>query len=267
MTLLWVKLSAMELTVPVNGGEVWADDTGGEGPPLVLLHPGVGDSRVWDPVLPRLAGHHRVIRYDVRGYGRSPQPTVAYSLLDDLVAVLDHFGLHRVPLVGCSMGGGTATSLALADPDRVTALVLLCPGVAGYPWPDEPEVDAEYEALVEAGDVEGLALFGLREWAAAGADEAAVAQLRAAAPAWLTEEQYEREDPPVFDRLGELDTPSVLMVGDLDRPTMITCNEEVAARIPGCRLVRMPGVDHLPSLRVPDLVADTVLAHCAGTSP
>ncbi|MFI1014887.1 alpha/beta fold hydrolase [Streptomyces sp. NPDC020965] len=254
----------MNITVPVNGGEIWADDTGGDGPPLVLLHPGVGDSRIWDPVLPLLAKRHRVIRYDVRGYGRSPAPVAPYSLLGDLVAVLDHFALRRVALVGCSMGGGAALGLALADPERVASMVLLCPGVGGYPWPDEPEVDAEYEALTEAGDVPGLAAFGLREWAAAGADDAAVAQLRSAAPAWLTEEEFEQSDPPVFDRLGELDTPTVLMLGELDRATMITCNEDVAARIPGCRLIRLAGVDHLQPLRVPELIADTVLAHCGG---
>lgn len=253
----------MELMVPVDGGEVWADDTGGDGPPLVLLHPGIGDSRVWDPVLPRLAARHRVIRYDVRGYGRSPRPTVPFSLLGDLVSVLDHLGLRRVPLVGCSMGGATAISLALDAPERVSALVLLCPGVTGYPWPEEPEVDAEYARLAEAGDVEGLVAFGLREWAAAGADEAAAAQLRAAISAWLTDENYQRPDPPAFDRLGELTVPSVLMVGDLDRPPLIACDEEMAARIPGCRLIRMPGVDHLPPLRVPGLIADTILAHCA----
>ncbi|GAA0701534.1 alpha/beta hydrolase [Kitasatospora atroaurantiaca] len=246
--------------MPVDGGEVWADDTGGDGPPLVLLHPGVGDSRIWDPVLPKLAARYRVIRYDVRGYGRSPQPTVPYSLLEDLVAVLDHFGLHGVPLVGCSMGGATALSLALADPNRVTRLVLLCPSVTGYPWPEEPQLQAEYKALAETRDIDGLVALGLRESAAAGADEAAVAQLRAAAPAWLT--PYQQTDPPAFDRLGELDTPSVLMVGDLDRPALIACNEEMAARIPGCHLITMPGVDHLPPLRVPDLVADTILTHC-----
>ncbi|MFJ8948320.1 alpha/beta fold hydrolase [Streptomyces sp. NPDC102395] len=252
----------MELKVQVSGGEVWADDTGGDNPPVVLLHPGVGDSRIWDPVLPKLTEHHRVIRYDVRGYGRSPKPTVPYSLRDDLVAVLDHFGLRAVPLLGCSMGGSTAMSRALAAPERMTALVLLCPGVTGYPWPEEPEVEAEYEALVKAGDVDGLVALGLREWAAAGADESAVAPLRAAAPAWLTEDEYQREDPPIFDRLHELDTPATVMVGDLDRPPLIECNEQVAARIPGCQLVKMSGVDHLPPLRVPDLVATTALSHC-----
>jgi pimeloyl-ACP methyl ester carboxylesterase len=230
----------MELMVPVNGGTVWADDSGGDGPPVVLLHPGVGDSRIWDPVLPRLVGRYRVLRYDVRGYGRSPEPTVEYSRIDDLVAVLDHFGLARVPLVGCSMGGGAAISLALADPGRVSALVLLCPGVSGYDWPEEPELDAEYERLAAAEDLEGLVALGLREWARAGAEPAVVEQLRSAARGLLSEDRYARLDPPAFDRLGELDVPSVLLLGDLDRPALIEVDEQIAARIPGCRLVRDP---------------------------
>jgi 3-oxoadipate enol-lactonase len=58
--------------VPVDGGGLWADDSGGEGPPLVLLHPGVGDSRFWEPVLPALTAAYRVIRYDVPGVDHLP---------------------------------------------------------------------------------------------------------------------------------------------------------------------------------------------------
>jgi pimeloyl-ACP methyl ester carboxylesterase len=57
----------METTVSVSNGELWADDSGGDGLPLVLLHPGIADSSVWDPVLPALTARHRVIRYDCRG--------------------------------------------------------------------------------------------------------------------------------------------------------------------------------------------------------
>src|SRR4029453_7733090 len=108
----------MELRIPVGADEVWAEHLAGDGVPVVLLHPGVGDSRVWDRVMPVIDGR-RVIRYDVRGYGRSAAPTEEFSLLEDLVAVLDQLGLERVLLVGCSMGGGTALSLALSDPARV----------------------------------------------------------------------------------------------------------------------------------------------------
>ena len=140
--------------IAVDGGEVWADDSGGDGPPLALLHPGVGDSRIWDPVWPALAASYRVIRYDARGFGRSPAPQVTFSLLADLIVVLDHYGLDRVAIVGCSQGGGSALALALAQPARVSALVLLCPGIPGYPWPEEEpdELEAEYEHALDAGD-------------------------------------------------------------------------------------------------------------------
>ena len=66
--------------VKVRGGEVWADDTGGDGPPLVLMHPGIGHSAVWDALVPPLAERFRVIRYDLRGYGRSPRATAPFAL-------------------------------------------------------------------------------------------------------------------------------------------------------------------------------------------
>ncbi len=120
--------------VPVPGGEVWSDDSGGDGPPLVLLHPGVGDSRFWDLVLHDLAASYRVIRYDARGFGRSPAPTVPFTLYGDLVAVLDDYGLDRVAVAGCSQGGASGLVLAVERPGRLSALVLLCPGIPGYPW-------------------------------------------------------------------------------------------------------------------------------------
>ena len=62
---------------------------------MVLLHPGIGDSRVWDLIVPRLAARYRVIRYDARGHGMSPPATAPYTLLDDLIMVLDHLEVAR----------------------------------------------------------------------------------------------------------------------------------------------------------------------------
>jgi 3-oxoadipate enol-lactonase len=248
----------MELQIPVGADEVWAEHLAGDGVPVVLLHPGIGDSRVWDAVVPGLDGR-RVVRYDVRGYGRSPAPTEEFSILEDLVTVLDALALERVLLVGCSMGGGTALSLALADPGRVQGLVLLCPGVPGFPWPEEPELDAEYDALAAARDVEGLVRFGLREWAAAGDDAAARAQLEAAVPAWFEQDVFLKADPPVYDRLHEVAAPTAVMVGDKDRPILAAVAGATAARIPNAEFIWMPGADHLPSLRDPALVTETIL--------
>ncbi|ELS53981.1 alpha/beta fold hydrolase [Streptomyces viridochromogenes] len=252
----------MEQMVRVRDGEVWADDSGGagDGPPLVLLHPGVGDSRIRDPVLPALAERHRVIRYDVRGHGRSPEPTTPYTPSEDLRSVLDHFGVVRAVLVGTSMGGKTAITHALDDPGRVAALGLLVPGVTGHPGLKLPELTEQIGKLAQAGDMDGLVALGLRVWGAAGTAPVAAAaeQLRAAIPGWFSNYGHETEDAPAFDRLGELRLPCALLLGEQDMPEVVRCNEEMAARIPGCRLVRRPDCDHFPTLRIPDEVVRVV---------
>jgi alpha-beta hydrolase superfamily lysophospholipase len=87
--------------------DLWYEDVG-SGPPVVLLHEGVVDSRIWDRVVPLLAGKLRVIRYDQRGYGRSPMWTGPYSPVDDLLSVLDAAAVQRAALVGASRGGRIA---------------------------------------------------------------------------------------------------------------------------------------------------------------
>jgi 3-oxoadipate enol-lactonase len=248
----------MEQMIQVAGGTVWADDTGGPGAAVVLLHPGIGDSRVWDLIAPRLAARYRVIRYDARGHGMSPPATAPFTLLDDLVTVLDQLEVAQATMVGCSQGGATSIDLALAQPERVSALVLVSPGVSGYPSPQDPELDAKFDACADAGDVEGIARLALGIWTTGEPDDAVLAQLRSAAKAWLANGEHEQPSPPAFDRLGAITAPAVLLIGDKDHPPLIECDEAIVARIPGCRKIDVPGGDHLLPLRVPDLVAETI---------
>jgi len=241
--------------------KIWAEDSGGSGPTLVLLHEHVADSRMWDPVWPQLTEAYRAIRYDVRGFGRSPAPTEEYSLLLDLLAVLDHFGIEQAYFAGCSGGGGTIIDLALAEPGRVRSLVLLCPGISGYDWPDEPELDAEFDARIAGGDEDALVDLCVRLWGAAGPDPFVTDLARSAVKAFPGQ-RFQRPDPPSFDRLDEITAPSVIMVGDRDRAALIESNEQAAARIPGCALIRMPGVDHYPTVRDPAKVLDTIRSYC-----
>jgi 3-oxoadipate enol-lactonase len=248
------------MMVPVPGGEVWAEDTAPAGPgepgeAVVLLHPGWGDSRIWDPLLGHLPGGQRVVRYDIRGYRASPPPAAPFSQLGDVTAVLDALRVPRAVVVGHSGGGATALSLALAQPDRVAALVLLSPGVQDYPWPGDDPFGAAFEAAYTSGDVDALTALGVRTWAAGSADPAARAQVRSAATAFLRQGGFEQPDPPAFARLSQIRAPAALVVGDLEYPMVDRCAREVAGRIPGCRLTVAPGADHLLPLRVPGLIA------------
>jgi 3-oxoadipate enol-lactonase len=251
----------MQTMVPVGADKVWAEDSGGDSPVLVLMHEHVGDSRMWDPIWPALTAAFRVIRYDVRGFGRSPAATESYSLLGDLRVVLDHFGIERAHFAGCSGGGGIIVDLALAEPDRVRSLILLCPGISGYDWPAEPEADAEFERLAAAGDEDGMVELTIRIWGKSGSDPLVTEMARSAVRALPSAELVVPVEP-AFGRLGEIRAPTVIMVGDLDRAALIDSNEQAAARIPGCQLIRMPGVDHFPTVREPRLILETILSHC-----
>jgi 3-oxoadipate enol-lactonase len=248
----------VEVSVPVDGGYLWADDTGGDGPVLVLLHPGWGDSSIWLPVLDQLPSHYRVIRYDTRGFGKSPAPAAPFTQLADLATVLKHCGADRVLLVASSGGGGTAIGLALADPGRVRGLLLLAPGVPDYPWPPEDPYLGQFDRLFSAGDRDAIAALGLRTWAAAGADQAAQAQVRGAAEAFFRLGDYERPDPPAYGRLGEIRIPAVVVTGDQEYPMVARCAAEIASRIPGCQQIAAQGADHLLPLPVPGMIAELV---------
>jgi len=246
----------MELSVPVQGGHLWADDTGGDGPVLVFLHPGWGDSSIWLPVLERLPSRCRVIRYDTRGFGKSPAPAAPFSQLGDLAVVLENCGVDRVLLVGHSGGAGTAIGLALADPGRVCGLLLLAPGVQDYPWPSDDPYFGQFGKLYAAGDRDGLADLGLRTWAAAGAGQAAREQICGAADAFFRLGDYERPDPPAYSRLGQIRMPAAVVVGDREYPMVARCAADIGARIPGCQQIPAPGADHLLPLRAPAMIAE-----------
>ncbi len=124
-----------------------------------------------------------------------------------------------------------ALELALADPDRVASLVLLCPGIVGYGRPAEPELDADYEALTAAGDEEALVELHVRTFGRAGPDPFVADMARSAVRA-APSKACQPEGEPAFDRLGEVSIPAVIMVGNKDRPALIDCSDQAAARIP-----------------------------------
>lgn len=248
----------MELTVPVPGGEVWAEDTGGAGPPVVLVHADWTDSRVWTPLTGLLSRRYRTIRYDLRGFGRSPKPADPFTRLGDLRAVLDHLGITQAAIVSHSGGGGPVLGLTLADPRRVTALVLVAPGVHDYPWPEDDPYMQGVARLIEDKDREGLVDLGLRTWAPAGAGEEIRDQFNGAVTSWFAIGDLERPDPPVFERLGEVHVPAVALVGDLEYPMVVYSSDAIAGRIDGCRLDMVRDADHLLPLRVPGRLAEVI---------
>src|SRR5205085_6620031 len=100
-----------------------AYDDEGVGEPVILVHAGVADRRMWSAVAPILAARHRVIRPDARGFGESMPPTGPWSHHTDLLGLLDALLVTRAHLVGASMGAGVVVEAALARPEIAASLV------------------------------------------------------------------------------------------------------------------------------------------------
>ena len=254
--------------VEVAGGRLFVEEAG-EGPAVVFLHPGLWDSRTWDPQFATFAGRYRVLRLDARGYGRSSrlESGVPYSHARDLLAVLDDAGIERAALVGCSMGGSTAIDFTLVHPDRVAALVLAAAGPGGFEGTPEEEAtweawwavrDAPVDAAVEAGDLERAQDLRLATmWAQLGTDDEGGRRIREIAfdnlhELTMDESTQIRLDPSAFSRLGEIAVPTLVLPADHDPPEMEPIALALAERIPDARLVRIPETDHVINLRRPD---------------
>jgi pimeloyl-ACP methyl ester carboxylesterase len=256
-------------TVAVPGGGVLAVDRAGDGPPVVLLHSGLTDRRAWRPVAAGLVSTHTVHSIDFRGSGGSDAARSFYSLHQDVLTVLDRFGLDRATLVGESLGGRAAIDVALTSPDRVEALVLVSPGASGMTFADPFIVDrhAAIAAAASAGDLDGVVESLLQAWFD-GPHRHPVdvdADQRRHVAAMIRENLPKRAaaaaEPTELDaveRLDELTTPTSVLVGSLDSDDITTLAERIATRAPSATLTVVDGVGHLISVERPDVVVAAV---------
>ena len=264
-------MSSRQIDVP--GGRLSVVDEGA-GPPIVLLHAGVGDLRAWDDVVPPIAGAgYHVVRYDARGYGRSTTDDVEFSPRTEVVAVMEALGIDRAVLVGNSRGGALAIDTAIEQPSRVVAVVGVAAGVRGFDGgatPAEVEIFEAYEKLDEADpfDAEALTRFEVGIWA----DGPGQPPGRAAAS--VRERLYEmalplndpasvkgREiplDPPANDRLSGLRCPVLMIAGTLDFSDTVKSAEHLAADAPNARAVVWDDVAHMIGMEQPDRLAAAI---------
>ena len=248
-------------TVEVNGARLWYDEAG-SGPVLLLLHGGLGDSGLWEPVVPFLAERFRVVRTDLRFFGRSTGPAASWSWHDDVIGVLDELGVERAALAGLSLGGRLAIEIALDHPERIAALALVAPGLAGHaaaPYSDEQA--ARYDAAEAEGDFDAMLAVDLEVWAPLGADEQ-IARLWFATPdanplPGGIEPRWPA-GPPASERLGELSVPTLVVTVSHDPKSFREIGPLIAAAAPNARHVELDS-DHYVTLREPELVAATLL--------
>ena len=243
---------------------------GPAGAPVVVLSNSLGtDLGLWDPQLPVLTRHFRVLRYDPRGHGSTPWSDGALAIDDlarDLGALLDHVGVERASIVGVSLGGMTAMAFARLAPQRVDRLVLCCTSARLGP----PEAWHERAALVRAGGMAAVAERVLARWFTPGfaaahpaVVERIAAMLRATDPRAYAACCEAIAAMNLLPSLPSLTAPALVIAAADDPATPPEHGAAIAEAIPGARLVVIANAAHLANVEQPDAVTAAILSHLA----
>jgi pimeloyl-ACP methyl ester carboxylesterase len=220
--------------------------------PLLCTHGFASSSHAWAPLVDAFSGERRCITWDVRGHGPHVYPSepAEYSIpltLGDMESLLDREGVDRAVLVGHSMGGYLSLEFQKAHPSRVAGLVLIGTG-PGFRKDDARDgwnqICERYATIFQTKGFEGIGksaeLDGSVHRGVDGLINAARGILR-------------QHDAGVIDNLGNIDVPTLIIVGENDKPFRAG-SDYMAAKIPGARLVVVDGAPHAPMLTHPEVV-------------
>ena len=256
--------------VTIDGLRVYYESVG-DGSPLILLHGGQTDSRMWDGQIQDLAKYCRVIRYDQRGYGQSEISSDSYRSYDDLLILLDALQIDRVHLLGHSGGGALALDFALAYPERVLSLILFSSGIGGYDWSNMEDYSAQMGACFDRGDAEGMAEVSLHTWTdgpnrtPAQVDKIVRERIRL-----LTTELFARFindgtpneqqlEPPAIEHLGKIQVPALVIIGQDDATELHKIANLLANEITDVRKTVLPTGAHMVNMEIPAAFNQAVL--------
>ena len=239
------------------------------GTPVVLLHAGVADRRMWDPQWGGLTASRDAVRLDLRGFGESDRPpTGPLDPVADVLDTLDHLGVTSCHLVGSSFGAGVAVEVALTRPDAVRSLLLAPPGgsLLTERTPAFAAFAAAENSAMARGDLDAAVEADIDAWVvgegrdASEVDPAVTAAVRVMQrrafevdASWGDVDLDEVElDPPAAERYAEVGQPVLLVVGGHDLDIVRLAAAGLEAGLPHVRRVDRPDAAHLPSMEEPE---------------
>jgi 3-oxoadipate enol-lactonase len=252
------------LTVP--GASLYYETDGHSSKPaLLLIHAGIANLRMWDPQIAALAAEHYVIRFDTRGFGQTSTEDVEFSNRADALAILDHLGVARATVIGCSRGGTIAIDLAVENPDRVAGLVTIGSGPSGFPDTELTELEDarfdEIDRVFEAQDWHQLARLEAAIWdfGPLRREEDLDPEFVATAYALNRVNVIHAEEnpvslplePPAYDRVVDIAVPTLVTVGEYDMSEVLAAYEYLVSTVPDASGCVFRDTAHLPNVERP----------------
>jgi pimeloyl-ACP methyl ester carboxylesterase len=243
--------------VDVPGARLYYE-MAGEGDPVLLLHGGLLDRRMWDGQFPFFAQHYQTIRYDMRcsGESQSLPPAERYVPYQDAYHLLQELSIQKATLIGLSGGARFAIDLAIAYPDVVRKLVLVSPGISGYVFVDEStelRADELKLALMQGDMVRAVEVF-LIMWtdgpsrSAEQVDHVVRVRIREMVAHCMElgahTLPFRELEPPAFSRLAEIHAHTLIVLGDNDTSDIKAIGKLLHEQVAGSELVLIPRVGH-----------------------
>lgn len=248
------------MDVTIHGARIHYERAGA-GLPVVFLHAGVADGRMWEPQVSAFAEHFDVIRPDTRGFGKSELPPKRWSPVADLLGLMDELRLKPVHLVGCSMGAAIAVDFALEHAERVSKLVLVGPAVSGANFGEKyAELWTEVRAADEAKDMDAVNRAEMHLWLDGQRPHGYVKEPLRQLFLEMNGANFDSDfnsapndelEPPAVKRLHEITAPTLVVLGDEDLPPIIDAVELLTEKVPHARNAVIHDAAHLPNLEHP----------------
>jgi pimeloyl-ACP methyl ester carboxylesterase len=262
----------------LGDGKLYYETGGEEGQreTLVLSHAAFLDSRMWDEQWAAFTQHYRVIRYDMLGYGKSDRVTGPRTRRQDLYRLLQHLGVTRAHLLGCSMGGEIMLDLTLEHPELAASLIMVNSTPSGFELQGEPPPYLfEMIAAMQQGDIDLASELQLRIWVDGSQRQpeqvnpvvrqqaSVMNRIFVANGTWALAEPLNPLTPPAAGRLAEVQTPTLLITGALDHGEILRAADVLAAGVREAKQVSIPATAHVPNMEVPEVFNQAVLAFLA----
>ena len=254
----------------VNGTRLYYE-IAGQGEAIVLIHGFTLDTRMWDDQFYEFTTNYQVLRYDLRGYGKSATPSnEEYMDADDLISLMKHLGIEHAYIIGLSMGGSIAIDFTLAYPKAVDALITVDTTLNGYTWTEE--YGDSLRSIGSTCKKEGLQA-AKAQWldfeifCPASENPEVAARLKEiiddySGIHWLYDVpvcRVKSVDPPVSQRLMEIQAPTLVIVGERDSLDFHIIADLLVQDVPQVRKVVIPGVWHMSNMEDPEMFNQEVL--------
>jgi pimeloyl-ACP methyl ester carboxylesterase len=260
-------------TATVNGLQLYYEEHGDAGEPLVLVHGYTGDVTDWRDQIPEFSRTHRLLAMDLRGHGRSEASSDrssynAEQMTDDVEVLIEQVGLERFHLLGHSMGGGIVQELALRIPEKLLSLTLhatSCKFMAG----GDPVMDEWREKRLALAETEGMAAVAEvpppapppPHMSAARLEEMKVRLSKMSPDSFIGAWQGLMAWQGTIGRAQEITASTLIIYGDLDMPGLIVGSKKLAEMIPKAHVEVIPEAGHSPQSERPELFNRALRRH------